>query len=142
MSPIVSGLVMPSASFALMALPSSAASHAALAWFCTFAAECQPFIGHTLRLWWFLSPGLYSIEKLDNISLFRDHPALTTLAHLNPLAVLFESYRAVIYGTGDGGPPHAPDLAPLIALFAVSIVLIALASVFFKRLEPTFAKVL
>ena len=108
-----------------------------------FFRDLGNIIGHLLRLWWFLSPGLYSIEKLGEISLFRDHPTLLAIAHLNPLAILFESYRVVIYGAADGsGLPHAPDLGPLLVLFAVSLVLIGLASVFFKRVEPTFAKVL
>src|SRR6185369_2765766 len=49
MSPMVSGLVMPSASFALSTLPSSAASQISCFGFWTFAAECQPFMGHTVR---------------------------------------------------------------------------------------------
>jgi kynurenine formamidase len=46
---MVSGLVMPLASSALMTLPSSAGSHVAAFWFWMRAAECQPRIGHTLR---------------------------------------------------------------------------------------------
>ena len=55
--------------------------------------------GHLLRLWWFLSPGLYSLAALDELEIFRDNPALTTLANANPFAVLFTAYRIVIYGT-------------------------------------------
>ncbi len=53
-----------------------------------------------------------------------------------PWAVLFESYRAVIY---DG---TWPDWVPLFGLLLVSIVLFGLTTIFFKRLEPSFAKVL
>jgi ABC-type polysaccharide/polyol phosphate export permease len=98
--------------------------------------------GHILRLWWFLSPSLYSLSQLDNLGAVRDHPALRTIAGLNPFAVLFEAYRAVIYGTPDGGPPVPPNLVSVFALLVASIVLVALAAIFFKRLEPTFAKVL
>ena len=31
----------------------------------------------------------------------------------NPFAVLFESYRAVIYGSAARRPPHSPDLVSL-----------------------------
>ena len=37
---------------------------------------------------------------------------------------------------------HAPDWAPLFGLLVVSIVLFGLTTIFFKRLEPSFAKVL
>ena len=99
--------------------------------------------GHVLRLWWFLSPGLYSMENLKEVAVFREHPNLVAIAHLNPFAILFEAYRAVIYGTGDGlGPPHVPDFTGLIGLFVFSIGFLAIAAMFFKRVEPTFAKVL
>ena len=108
-----------------------------------FFRDLGNIIGHLLRLWWFLSPGLYSIENLNAVALFRDHPGLLDIARLNPLAILFEAYRAAIYGTADGlGPPHAPDLASLVALLVASVGLMALAATFFKRVEPNFAKVL
>jgi lipopolysaccharide transport system permease protein len=99
--------------------------------------------GHVLRLWWFLSPGLYSLASLDNLSIIRDHPILRTLASLNPFAVLFESYRIVIYGAQDGiGPTAPPNLVNLAALLVGSLFLVGLATIFFKRAEPDFAKVL
>jgi ABC-type polysaccharide/polyol phosphate export permease len=98
--------------------------------------------GHVLRLWWFLSPGLYSLAALDDLSIFKNHPFLRTLAALNPFAILFESYRKVIYGTSDGGPPGLPNFAALAALLAGSTVLLAVTTIVFKRLEPNFAKVI
>jgi ABC-type polysaccharide/polyol phosphate export permease len=99
--------------------------------------------GHLLRLWWFLSPSLFSLEQLDNIGFIKNHHWIQVLAAANPFAVLFTAYRTVIYGTADGvGPPTNPDLASLAALLAFSIVAVALAAIFFKRLEPNFAKVL
>jgi ABC-type polysaccharide/polyol phosphate export permease len=103
-------------------------------------------IGHGLRLWWFLSPGLYSLQELRATHLVQEHPIIGTLAGLNPFAVLFESYRAVIYGgpsgviPGDG--PHPPDVIPLLILLAVSVIFLGVAIVLFKRIEPEFAKVL
>jgi ABC-2 type transport system permease protein len=97
---------------------------------------------HFLRLWWYLSPGLYSLDHLDGVGLFTQYPILRTLVQLNPFAVLFEAYRSVIYGTSDGGLPVAPNLVALAALLLVSFALLALATILFKRLEPNFAKVL
>jgi homopolymeric O-antigen transport system permease protein len=98
--------------------------------------------GHVLRLWWFLSPGLYSLTALDNIHFIRDRPILRDLAGANPFAILFESYRTVIYGTDAGGPPTIPNLLGLLGLLIGSLVLLALCAILFKRLEPDFAKVL
>jgi ABC-type polysaccharide/polyol phosphate export permease len=98
-------------------------------------------LGHFLRLWWFLSPGLYSLTWMEDLSIVQQYPIIRTLAGLNPFAILFESYRAVIYGTAEGGP-IPPDAIALLSLFLGSLALIGLASVFFKRVEPNFAKVL
>jgi lipopolysaccharide transport system permease protein len=100
-------------------------------------------VGHTLRLWWFLSPGLYSLQNLREVSFVQENPIIGTLAGLNPFAVLFEAYRAVIYGGSDGqSPPHSPDVVSLLVLLAGSIVFLGLCIIFFKRVEPEFAKVL
>ena len=64
-------------------------------------------ISHALRLWWFLSPGLYSLAWLDDVKFVRDNPNIAFLAGLNPFAVLFEAYRAIIYGGPNGELPHA-----------------------------------
>jgi ABC-type polysaccharide/polyol phosphate export permease len=100
-------------------------------------------LGHVLRLWWFLSPGLYSIDTLRQTDFVQKHPIIGDLFGLNPFAVLFEAYRSVIYGTPDGiGLPHAPDVIALGVLLLASLALTAVCITFFKRVEPEFAKVL
>jgi lipopolysaccharide transport system permease protein/teichoic acid transport system permease protein len=89
---------------------------------------------HLLRLWFYLSPGLYSAQQLAEIS--AGHPTIGRLLELNPFSVLFESYRDVIY---DGVPPNGQGLT---ILFGASLILLALATLFFKKVEPAFAKVL
>jgi ABC-type polysaccharide/polyol phosphate export permease len=96
---------------------------------------------HVLRLWFYLSPGLYSLALLDDVRLFRELPVLRSIIEANPFAVLFEAYRAVIYGTPEG-LPMLPDWSSLAVLLVASLVFLALATVMFKRLEPSFAKVL
>jgi lipopolysaccharide transport system permease protein len=99
-------------------------------------------VGHVLRLWWFLSPGLYSLAWMEELNIVQQNPILRVLAGLNPFAVLFEAYRAVIYGTPDGGLPVPPDIVSLVALLIGSVVLIGVTMIFFKRVEPDFAKLL
>jgi homopolymeric O-antigen transport system permease protein len=87
---------------------------------------------HALRLWFYLSPALYSFESVAD----KGGGLVGTILSFNPWTVLFESYRDVIYsGT-------QPDWGPLAILLAASFVLLAFAIVVFKRVEPTFAKVL
>lgn len=106
-----------------------------------FFRDLGNVLRHILRLWFYLSPALYGLAVLDASSTFQQQPVLRTLAHANPFAVLFESYRALIYGSIDG-PPHAPDWLALLALLGASVVLVAIATVIFKRLEPLYATVL
>jgi lipopolysaccharide transport system permease protein len=100
-------------------------------------------VGHALRLWWFLSPGLFSIADLKELHFLQANPILSELVGWNPFAVLFEAYRAVIYGAPvEGGKPFPPDLVALGFLLLGSFVFLGLCIVFFKRVEPDFAKVL
>jgi homopolymeric O-antigen transport system permease protein len=96
---------------------------------------------HLLRLWFYLSPALYSLSRLEGAQFFQENPILLDIAKANPFAILFESYRAVIYGTPEA-TPLLPDWSALAALLVASVVLVALTTVLFKRLEPSFAKVL
>jgi ABC-type polysaccharide/polyol phosphate export permease len=91
-------------------------------------------VRHVLRLWFYLSPALYSASKINEVA---DRGGIvSTVFNLNPWTTLFESYRNVIfYGTG-------PLWSGLAAVLLGSIVLLGLSIIFFKRLEPSFAKVL
>jgi ABC-type polysaccharide/polyol phosphate export permease len=106
-----------------------------------FFRDLGNVLRHALRLWFYLSPGLYSLSVLDASATFQANPILRVLAHANPIAVLFEAYRAVIYGTPDGAP-HPPDFSSLLALLVGSLVLLAFGTIVFKRLEPSYAKIL
>jgi lipopolysaccharide transport system permease protein len=118
--------------------------------FATFVSAANVFfrdlgnaITHLLRLWWFLSPGLFSLAALAETDFAKSHPIVLTLASLNPFATLFAGYRNVIYGTPDGhGKPLPPDLMALAGLLLGSLVFLALTVIFFKKVEPNFAKVL
>ncbi|HEX9044534.1 MAG TPA: ABC transporter permease [Candidatus Limnocylindrales bacterium] len=89
---------------------------------------------HFLRLWFYLSPGLYSLKQVDKIA--AQNPIVGQLMALNPFATFFESYRNVIYnGTG-------PLWGHLAGWLLASLAIGALTLLFFKRTEPSFAKVL
>lgn len=99
-----------------------------------FYRDIGNLAGHLLRLAFYVSPGLYGIELTYKAA--KDHPILAPIILNNPWNILFTSYRDVIY------LGRAPDWAGLGILSLVSLGLLAIAIVIFKRLEPTFAKVL
>jgi ABC-type polysaccharide/polyol phosphate export permease len=87
---------------------------------------------HLLRLWFYLSPGLYSVKDIDE----SKYGILAQLFKLNPWTTLFESYRDVLYNG------VTPAWGALALLLVASLALLAGATLFFKRLEPAFAKVI
>jgi len=89
---------------------------------------------HLLRLWFYLSPALYGADQITSIS--QKHAWVGTLFALNPWTTLFNSYRNLMYGQS------APEWGPLLVLTIASLGLLTLAILFFKRVEPVFAKVL
>ena len=89
---------------------------------------------HALRFWFYLSPALYSVDQVAQIA------GKNRLIHLwfviNPFTYILGGYRDLIYsGT-------APDWKALGVVGIVSVGLVALAILLFKRAEPQFAKVL
>jgi ABC-type polysaccharide/polyol phosphate export permease len=99
--------------------------------FNAFFRDIQNVLRHGLRLWFYLSPGLYPLETLS-----KNHKMLADILGLNPFAILFSSYRAVTYGT------TAPDWIGLGVLFAFSVAILLFAVLVFKRVEPAFARIL
>jgi len=109
--------------------------------FCTLVASVNVFfrdignvVRHFMRLWFYLSPGLYSLTALDDQ--MKNNPLVAAAVQLNPWTWIFESYRNVIYSD------LFPYWSQLGVVFVLSIVFFALSTLLFKRLEPSFAKVL
>jgi ABC-type polysaccharide/polyol phosphate export permease len=124
-------------------------------------------IGHFMRLLFWISPILWSfnavagrgqslaqaMESADR-TLGLPIGTLFNILRYNPMSILLESYRKVIYGnlgsveTADGGrdliwtTATPPDLPLLALIFASGLVFIVIGTIVFKRLEPAFAKLL
>jgi ABC-type polysaccharide/polyol phosphate export permease len=96
-----------------------------------FFRDVQNILRHGLRLWFYLSPALYTLDAIS-----KDHPSIYGILSLNPFAILFSSYRNVTWGT------TAPDWVGLVALLGVSLGLLVIAVYMFKRAEPAFARIL
>jgi len=125
-------------------------------------------IGHFMRLLFWVSPILWSFmevagrgqalqQSLESIERNFGLPngLLFGALSYNPVAILLESYRKVIYGgLGAIVDPETgrrtliwteatpPDFRMLGLLLVTGIIITILGTLVFKRLEPNFAKVL
>jgi ABC-type polysaccharide/polyol phosphate export permease len=104
----------------------------ALAAMNAFFRDVQNVLRHAIRLWFYLSPALYSIDHLPP----HTPDFVRTLFQLNPFTHLFEAYRAVTWGMS------APGWLGLLGVLLGSLVLLVLALALFKRVEPAFARIL
>jgi ABC-type polysaccharide/polyol phosphate export permease len=120
-----------------------------------------------MRLLFWISPILWSFtavagrgeslaQAMDGVDRFLNLPegSLFGVLRYNPVSLLLESYRQVIYGdlaavpSADGRDeliwttPVPPDLATLGIILATGVVFLVIGTLVFKRLEPAFAKVL
>ena len=78
-------------------------------------------MSHVLRMWYFLSPGLYSLDRLPD--------KLQTVFQLNPFAGLMTAFRDVLmYG-------RMPAIFDLAYPFGIGLVSLALGFILFRRLE-------
>lgn len=100
-----------------------------------FYRDVANVMDHLIRLLFYVSPALYALWDVPN-------EALRTVMMLNPFTVLLTAYRTVIWGTETVDHGTRPDFLALGILMVISIVLLALAIAFFKRVEPAFARIL
>ncbi len=96
-----------------------------------FYRDVQNVLRHVLRLWFYLSPALYSFDQVRERSELASNVLL-----FNPFTHLFESYRAITWGT------TAPNWLGLLAVLLASFVLLGISISLFKRAEPAFARIL
>jgi lipopolysaccharide transport system permease protein/teichoic acid transport system permease protein len=99
-----------------------------------FYRDVQNVLSHVLRLWFYLSPTLYSLDHIE-------HQTIRAVLSLNPMAVILDSYRRVIWGTDTTGGV-APDFLGLAIVLALSLGMLAGSILLFKRVETAFARIL
>lgn len=84
-----------------------------------------------LQLWMFASPVLYPLGQADKLP-----PLVRTLYMLNPMVGFVENFRrAVLLGVG-------PDWTTLGTAMLISLTLLPLAYIYFKRVEATVADII
>jgi ABC-type polysaccharide/polyol phosphate export permease len=99
-----------------------------------FFRDIGNVVRHFLRLWFYLSPGLYALDQLETE--MAKNQVISAAVNLNPWTWIFESYRRVIYYGDD------PYWLRLLLVLGFSLVFLAFSTYLFKRVEPAFAKVL
>jgi len=99
-----------------------------------FFRDTGNFVRHGLRIGFYLSPALFSFERIQE--LLAPYPPAHLILELNPLAWIITGYRDILY---EG---RSPDWTAL-TLVGLASIPFTLASVYlFRRLAPSFVKVL
>jgi lipopolysaccharide transport system permease protein len=117
-----------------------------------FYRDIGIIIGHLLRLLFYVAPILWTFGAVNGRGTLL-HEAVGdvgfTILRYNPIAILMESYRTAVYGvtTPNGKTWHqasfwSMDVMALVGVLVISLVILTLGVIAFKRLEPAFAKVL
>jgi len=90
--------------------------------------DTQRVVRIFLRIWFYVTPVVYSIDALSK------HPALTYLMALNPMTGVVDLYRRCVFpSTGAGW--HVPVTSAV-----VTVILFLAGSRIFRRLEPAVLK--
>jgi lipopolysaccharide transport system permease protein len=99
-----------------------------------FFRDVSNFIPPGLRIWFYLSPALFPLEKLQ--ALGDQYPWFGFFVTINPFTWLFSGYRdALYYG-------RSPQWEVLGILALASIPATLLSVYLFRRVSPLFVKVL
>lgn len=93
----------------------------------TFIRDTKNMIQYLLRLWFYLSPGIYMIDRIPD--------SLQFYLWLNPITHFFMGYRDLLLYH------QFPNFWGLGLIFVISLVVIVFGLNKFKKLESEFAKV-
>jgi ABC-type polysaccharide/polyol phosphate export permease len=93
-----------------------------------------------LQAWFFVTPVFYPIELLPQwVTLWGvELPARRLIYILNPMASIIATYRSVLYGSIDGGPPGAPGLDFFSRTLATALVCFVVGYAIFVRHSARF----
>jgi lipopolysaccharide transport system permease protein len=103
-----------------------------LCWFLAalgvFARDLGQIMGFLLTLWFFVTPICYEEGNLPASAM--------VILRKNPIFVLVRGYRAIFL------EHHAPELLPLLKLWAVALVVFFVGHAWFYKLRKSFADVI
>lgn len=93
----------------------------------TFFRDIKNMIQYGLRLWFYLSPGLYMIDRVPE--------PLQPFLWVNPITHFFVGYRDLLLYH------RFPDFTGLVIILVLSVALIVIGLQLFRKYEGEFAKV-
>jgi len=95
-----------------------------------------------LLAWFFLTPVMYPIDILPSQrTVFGLNLPVQRLTYiLNPMASLIASYRSILYGSIEGGPPGPPALDFFLRTVVTALLVLALGYWVFSRYRATFGE--
>ncbi len=99
-----------------------------------FLRDISSLVRHGLRLGFYVSPALFSFEKIQG--LLAPYPPAHLLLDLNPMAWILNAYRDLLY---EG---RSADWGALLVVALASIPFSLLSIYLFRRMAPSFVKVL
>jgi ABC-type polysaccharide/polyol phosphate export permease len=103
-----------------------------------FLRDTEVIADVLLTAWFFLTPVFYPIEFLpQDWHGFNLHRLMYIL---NPMASIIASYRSILYGSYDGGPPAPPDLAFLMRTLVTSAAILVIGYIVFIRYSRLFGE--
>ena len=99
-----------------------------------FLRDIGNFVNHGLRIAFYVSPALFSYDRI--LQILEPHPPARLLLDLNPMAWILTAYRNLFY---EGRPA---DWGALLVVALASIPFTLMSIYFFRRVAPSFPKVL
>lgn len=99
-----------------------------------FFRDTSSLVRHALRLGFYVSPALFSLEKIREV--LAPFPPARLLIELNPMAWILTAYRDLLY---EG---RAADWIGLLVVALASIPFTLISLYLFQRMAPSFVKVL
>ncbi|CAB4819844.1 unannotated protein [freshwater metagenome] len=99
-----------------------------------FLRDIGNFLRHALRLLFYISPALFSYERIRGI--LDPHPPAHLLLDLNPMAYILTAYRDLLY---EG---RSADWGTLAVVACASLPFTLVSIYLFRRMSPWFVKVL
>lgn len=95
-----------------------------------------------LLAWFFLTPVMYPMEILpaQSVVFGLTIPVQRLTYILNPMASLVASYRSILYGSIQGGPPGPPALDFFLRTAVTSFIVLLLGYWVFARYRATFGE--
>ena len=95
-----------------------------------------------LLAWFFLTPVMYPIDILPQEAVFLGMalPVRRLTYILNPMASLIASYRSILYGSIEGGPPGPPAFDFFLRTTLTALAVLLIGYLLFSRYRPVLGE--